>query len=131
MIKAILTLDLLTKPQKDALAASFNISVEVLTYIRAETEICNIVKDFFENETIIFQYIIGSYRADMCFPEHRLVVEIDEYDHIAYPAVAETKRGILFESLGYKVVRADPYSTTFSIGRLLKKLVKIIKNIDC
>ena len=63
-----------------------NFCVENDKSIRIEREIIAIIMKIFAKENIVKQYqILGPhYQIDLCFVDHRLVIEIDEDDHPYY-----------------------------------------------
>ena len=63
-----------------------NLRVENDKSIRIEREIIALIVEIFAKENMVRQYqILGlSYRADLCFVDHKLVTEIDKDGHPHY-----------------------------------------------
>lgn len=71
------------------------------------------------------QHIIGIYKVDLYFPEHKLVVECDEYNHIDRNQENEKCREDYIVSLGNTMVRFDPNADRFDLSMVLKEINKI------
>lgn len=72
------------------------------------------------------EVIIGDYRCDLLFPEKKLVVECDEYNHEHYNKELEVKREVFIKEQGYRLFRFNPHEQGFYIGNVLGEILKII-----
>lgn len=72
------------------------------------------------------EVIIGGYRCDLLFPEKKLVVECDEYNHEHYNKELEVKREDFIKEQGYRLFRFNPHEQGFYIGNVLGEILKII-----
>jgi very-short-patch-repair endonuclease len=68
------------------------------------------------------QMKIGSYFADLCFPERRIVVECDELGHCDRDAGKEHEREEYIRSKGYKIVRFNPNEANFDLSTTLRRI---------
>ena len=46
-----------------------------------ERSVTKAIKEVFEDENIQTQYSLFDYRVDLCFHEHKLAIEVDEFVH--------------------------------------------------
>ena len=74
------------------------------------TEELKLYFNFFKAEGIRVrrQYRIGSYLADFCVPEKKLVIELDGNEHFSYNGQEyDRQRDEFMKSKGYKVLRFE------------------------
>jgi very-short-patch-repair endonuclease len=64
------------------------------------------------------QKTIGTYRADLYFPDYKLIIECDENDHKDRKSEEELERQNYLIYKGYSMIRYDPNDKNFdgSIG---------------
>lgn len=69
-------------------------------------------------------YPVAGYSADFCWPDHRLIVELDGYDfHSGRPALErDHRRDIVHKNAGYEVLR-------FTARQLAEEPLLVIANI--
>ena len=85
-----------------------NLGVENDKSIRIEKEIIAIIMKIFAKENIVRQYQIPGlpYRVDLCFVDHKLVIEIDEDGHPDHKN--DETRQKLIENVGFTFIRINP-----------------------
>lgn len=97
-------------------------------YPTTEAQIITTIEEAFFDCQPIRQFYVRGYRIDLYFPNHRIAVECDEYNHSTYCKKSEAKREQLIkESLGCSWVRFDPYCPDFSIGKVIYQIRRLIK----
>lgn len=78
-----------------------------------------------------YHYICGyQYNIDLYFPELKLAVECDEYNHKNYDQAKEKIRQEEIErECGCTFIRFDPDEASFNIGNIINKIfLKILEN---
>ena len=85
-----------------------NLGVENDKSIRIETEIVDVTMKIFAKENLVRQYQIPGlpYGIDLCFVDHKLVIEIDKDGHLYYEN-DETKQKLI-ENNGFTFSRINP-----------------------
>ena len=77
----------------------------------------------FNSEEMIQQFSVGKYRIGLYFPEHKLAIECDEFDHrdrdIGYEVVWQKHIEKLFN---YTFVRFNPDVEDFCILEVVNKI---------
>ena len=82
----------------------------------------------FEGEIMYTQYCVQNKRLDFYFSEHKLGVEIDEYDHADRDFECEQSRQVMIEKkLAYKIIRVNPDAADFNRYRLINQILMHIK----
>ena len=76
----------------------------------------------FEVEIIFTQYCIKNKRLDAYFSNHKLGIEVDEYNHEARNSNYEKSRQLMIENYGIAIVRTNPDATDFDINRLINQI---------
>lgn len=86
------------------------------------------IQETFNQETILFQYAVDSYRLDAYLPKYNLVIEVDENNHVGYDVEKENKRKeILFKKLNNPtIIRFNPYDKNVTIFQILNKINAVI-----
>ena len=72
------------------------------------------------------QYRIGTYKADMYFPEHHIVVECDENNHNDRDNDYEIKRHNFILEAGNHIIRYNPNEKDFDITTIVNAILKKI-----
>ena len=72
----------------------------------------------FEEEIIFTQYCIENKRLDAYFSNHKLGIEVDEYNHEGRNSNYEKSRQLMIESHGISIIRTNPDAAEFDINRL-------------
>ena len=85
-----------------------NLGIKNGQSIRIEREITATKMKIFEKENMVRQYQIPGVRclADLCFVDHKLVIEIDQDGHSYYEN--DATRQNLIENLGFTFIRINP-----------------------
>ena len=76
----------------------------------------------FEVEIIFTQYCIKNKRLDAYFSNHKLGIEVDEYNHEGRNSNYEKSRQLMIESHGIAIIRNNPYAADFDINRLINQI---------
>ena len=83
----------------------------------------------FEGEIILTQYCIENKRLDAYFSNHKLGIEVDEYNHEGRNSNYEKSRQLMIESHGITIIRTNPDAADFDMNRLINQIYKhIIKS---
>ena len=69
---------------------------------------------------------MGSYKVDMFFPDHNLVVECDEMGHVDRDAAHELAREQFIIARGHKLIRFNPNDDAFDMALVLRDIMQII-----
>jgi very-short-patch-repair endonuclease len=70
------------------------------------------------------------YRIDFYLPDHKIVIEIDEFDHVHRNRKYETTRQSNIEKyLGCTFIRCNPDDANFNISSLLGNVYNVIMNM--
>ena len=72
----------------------------------------------FEGEIIFTQYCIENKRLDAYFSNHKLGIEVDEYNHKDRNFNYAKSRQLMIENRGITIVRTNPDAADFDINRL-------------
>ena len=73
----------------------------------------------FEGEIILTQYCIENKRLDAYFSNHKLGIEVDEYNHEGRNSNYEKSRQLMIESHGITIIRTNPDAADFDMNRLI------------
>ena len=87
-----------------------------------EQDIINTLQVVFEGEIIFTQYCIENKRLDAYFSNHKLGIEVDEYNHEGRNSNYEKSRQLMIESHGITIIRTNPDSADFDINRLINQI---------
>lgn len=128
---------MLTEYSFELLKNSYNFRNRYLLNVNQNIHCVNIGMCI-ENQTIGFiensfqgvivskrQHIIGIYKVDLYFPEYKLGIECDEYNHIDRTNENEKCREDYIVSLGNTLIRFDPNADRFDLSMVLKEINKI------
>lgn len=75
------------------------------------------------------QMRIATYKVDLCFPDHHIVVECDEMNHKDRDEKYEATREKCIQEHGYVVIRFNPNEKHFNIAPVLCRINKIIYQV--
>lgn len=83
----------------------------------------------FAMESMIRQYKIDGlpYDVDLCFPVHKLIVEVDEDGHVYYDEEDHQIRQKLKEKLGFTITRINPDVQNFDLDVAIARICNYIK----
>ena len=87
-----------------------------------EQVIINTLEVIFEGEIIFTKYCIENKRVDAYFSNHKLGIEVDEYNHEGRNSNYEKSRQLMIESHGIAIIRNNPYAADFDINRLINQI---------
>lgn len=132
-----------TKSTFELINSSYNLKHRYIPQLHSMKQV-NLLMTL-ENQTIGFicssfadvisvqrQYRIGNYRVDLCFPDHKLVVECDEDGHSDRDVDFEKARENYIKSKGYQVVRFNPNCNDFDLSIVLRNINQMIfRSISC
>ena len=76
----------------------------------------------FEGEIILIQYGIINKRLDSYFSNHKLGIEVDEYNHEGRNSNYEKSRQLIIENHGITIIRTNPDAADFDINRLINQI---------
>ena len=91
-----------------------------------EQDIINTLQVVFEEEIIFTQYCIENKRLDAYFSNHKLGIEVDEYNHEGRNSNYEKSRQLMIESHGITIIRTNPDAADFNINRLINQIYRHI-----
>ena len=76
----------------------------------------------FEGEIILTQYCIKNKRLDAYFSNHKLKIEVDEYNHEDRNSNYEKGRQLMIENHGITIIRTNLDAADFDINRLINQI---------
>ena len=76
----------------------------------------------FEGGIILTQYGIKNKRLDAYFSNHKLGIEVDEYNHEGRNSNYEKSRQLMIENHGITIIRTNVDAADFDINRLLNQI---------
>ena len=104
---------------------------QIFTCIEMDTIKC--IMDSFNNEQMIKQYAVKTYRIDLFFPEYKLAIECDELHHNTLQnKINDTNReeDIKKEIENCTFIRYEPFAEKFNIFILINQIHTFIKKFD-
>ena len=111
------------QPLAKELAEYMGIKIIGHKYVRKEPGTIFTIQKVFEGISMKQQFSVGSYRINLYFPEHKLAIECDEYDHKDRDIDYEIRRQKFIEGqLNSKFIRYDPNAEDFMIESVLNKI---------
>ena len=114
------------QPVAKELAEYMGIKIIGYKYVRKEADVIYTIQKVFEGKPTNRQFSIGSYRINFYFPEHKLAVKCDEYDHKDRDIDYEINRQKFIEDrLNCKFIRYNPDAKDFTIGRVLNRIFSV------
>ena len=94
-----------------------------------EQDIINTLQIVFEGEIILTQYCIKNKRLDAYFSNHKLGIEVHEYNHEGRNSNYEKRRQLMIENHGSTIIRTNPDAADFDINKLINQIyTHIIKS---
>ena len=75
-----------------------------------------------KEEIIFTRYCIENKRLDAYFSNHKLGIEVDEYNHESRNPNYEKSRQLMIESYGITIIRTNPDAANFDINRLINQI---------
>ena len=129
---------LLTEETFELLKNSYNLRNRYIVNINDNIKQINLCMCV-ENQTIGFientykdiinvkrQFMMGKYRTDLYFIDHKLVIECDEFNHIDRDMTKEKIRDEYIISLGNNIIRYNPNEKDFDLSNILREINKIL-----
>lgn len=129
---------LLTESTYELLKNSYNLRNRYIVDINDNIKQVNIGMCI-ENQTIGFiensysnilntkrQHVIGKYRVDLYFIDNKLVIECDENNHTDRDTIQEKIREEYIISLGNKIIRYNPNTSSFDLSNVLREINAIL-----
>ena len=115
------------QPKAAEFAEHLGINVHKHKYTSKENDSIEIIMKTFHGEKMERQFKIGNYRIDLYFPEHKIAVECDEFDHIDRDINYEIfRQKFIEEQLQCTFVRYNPDDKDFDIALVLNKIYRTI-----
>ncbi|MGL5962359.1 MAG: DUF559 domain-containing protein [Cetobacterium sp.] len=94
-----------------------------LVLLRKEQEYIGTIVNAFHDLKSYKQFTVGSYRIDLYFPDQRLAIECDEFNHTDRDLKYEKERQVFIETeLKCKFIRFNPDSKDFSVHRVVRMI---------
>ena len=132
---------MLTELAYDLLKNSYNLRNRYIVDVSDQVKCVNIGMCI-ETQTIGFiekaynatlnvkrQYAIGKYRVDLYFIDYKLVIECDENNHTDRDSIHETVREDYIISLGNKIIRYNPNTSSFDLSNVLSEINAILFSV--
>lgn len=95
---------------------------------RDEHKYLQVIMDTFCDKETRREHFLGDYRADLIFPNEKVLIECDEYGHKYYCQKSEKERELFFERQGYTIIRFNPNEKNFRIGLVIAEILDVFKN---
>ena len=109
---------------KDKILQILNIDLDII-YDCKESSYLKIISESFKNLPQKFQYTISKYKIDLYFPDQKLAIEVDEFDHKDRDPILENNRQKYIEEyLNCKFIRFNPDQENFNIGSVISKILE-------
>ena len=89
-------------------------------------DIISALQVVFEGEIILTQYCIKNKRLDAYFSNHKLGIEVDEYNHEGRNSNYEKSRQLMIESHGITIIRTNPDAADFDMNKLINQIYTYI-----
>lgn len=87
-----------------------------------------IVSTFTDLEQMERQHQIGPYSVDLCFVEHKIVVECDESGHKDYKQDDKKDREKFMAESGYSILRFDPCGIDFDLSCVIREIMTMLRS---
>jgi very-short-patch-repair endonuclease len=129
---------MLTEEAFEIFQNSFNMRNRYIVDVSKEVKIVKFGMCI-ENQTIGFianaysnvlnvkrQHIMGKYRVDLYFVDHKLVVECDENGHADRDPLQEQIRENYLKEAGNKLIRFNPNAREFDLSNVLREINAVL-----
>jgi very-short-patch-repair endonuclease len=129
---------MLTEEAFEIFKNSFNMRNRYIVDVSKEVKIVKFGMCI-ENQTIGFianaysnvlnvkrQYVIGKYRVDLYFVDHKLAVECDENGHEDRDPLQEQIRENYLKEAGNKLIRFNPNAREFDLSNVLREINAVL-----
>lgn len=129
---------MLTEEAFEIFKNSFNMRNRYIVDVSKEVKIVKFGMCI-ENQTIGFianaysnvlnvkrQHVMGKYRVDLYFVDHKLVVECDENGHADRDPLQEQIREDYLKSCGNKIIRFNPNTPGFDLSNVLREINAVL-----
>ena len=129
---------MLTEEAFEIFKNSFNMRNRYIVDVSKEVKIVKFGMCI-ENQTIGFianaysnvlnvkrQHVMGKYRVDLYFVDHKLVVECDENGHADRDPLQEQIRENYLKEAGNKLIRFNPNATGFDLSNVLREINAVL-----
>ena len=111
------------QPLVKELAEYMGIKIIGHKYVCKEASTIYTIQKVSEGISMKRQFSIRSYRIDLYFPEHKLAIECDEYDHKDRDINYEIRwLKFIEDQLNCKFIRYNPDAKDFTIESVLNKI---------
>ena len=112
--------------QKDFYSSKKKLGLDPNVVTSDEQDIISALQVAFEGEIILTQYCIKNKRLDAYFSNHKLGIEVHEYNHEGRNFNYEKSRQLMIESHGITIIRTNPDAADFDMNRLTNQIYKHI-----
>ena len=111
------------KPEAVEFARSLGINIENSLCMSKEQDTLSCIMKAFDGEEMKCQFNVDGYRIDLYFPEYKLAIECDEFDHNDRDIEYEVKRQkYIEEKLKCSFIRFNPDAPDFNIFRVINRI---------
>jgi very-short-patch-repair endonuclease len=108
---------------KKKLIELLNIDMDIIFDFK-ESNYLNIITSSFKSFCYKTQYCYNKYRIDLYFPDYKLAIEVDEFNHKGRCPIYEKERQEYLEKeLGCKFIRFNPDEKNFNIGVVIAEIL--------
>ena len=114
------------KSSKSYLEFKKNLGLDINSVTCDEQDIISRLQTSFEGEIIVTQYCIKNKRLDAYFPNYKLTIEVDEYNHEDRDSNYEKNRKSMTEDHGIAIIRTNPDAADFNINKLINQIYRHI-----
>ncbi len=105
----------------------FDINYDIITRLYKEQETIGQLITAFKCLNFKTQYAVGDYKIDLYFPEYKLAIECDEFNHMNRDSEYEKSREEYIKtSLECKFIRYNPDDINFNIFNVVSRIVEFI-----
>src|ERR1700733_8399951 len=99
----------------------FKINIVDNKVLRKESICTDDILKVFYKEKYVIQQTFGQYRIDLYFPDYKLAIECDEFDHKDRNKEYEKQREQFIKQKGVTLIRFNPDDSQFSILNVISK----------
>lgn len=112
-------------------AKVIGLEVSNLSVCSKEQETLEIISKSFSHLKQIRQYYVNGFLVDLYFPEYKLAIECDEYNHRHIPCKVEKERERKIKNLtGCKFIRFNPDEPDFNIGDVINMIMMEVYKVS-